>query len=66
MRRKLLFWTAVLWGLVGMHSPDGRLFHGFAALSAALWVAWWLRGRDLPARAAAGEGKPSGNGPRRS
>lgn len=37
----------------GMHAPDGRLLQGFAVLSASLWVAWWLRGRDRPAAPAA-------------
>lgn len=66
MRRKLLFWAAMLWGLIGMHSPDGHLFHGFAAFSAALWFAWWLRSRDLTAQAVAPGAKPSEKTPKRS
>ncbi len=60
MRRKLLFWTTMLWGALGLNAPDGHLFHGFAALSAALWVAWWLRGRDRLGGVAAPGEKPSG------
>lgn len=54
LRRKLLFWTAVICAAGGVHAPDGRLLQAFAVLSASLWLAWWLRGRDrTPAAAAA-------------
>ncbi len=66
MRRKLLFWTAMLWGTLGMNAPDGHLFHGFSALSAALWVAWWLRGRDRLGAAGAPGNKSSEKAPKAS
>jgi len=54
MRLKILFWLAVVLAVIGIHSPDGNLFHFFAVHLTMLTIGFALqrrekRGRSTPA-----------------
>jgi hypothetical protein len=48
----LMFWTAVIAAVVGMHSADGNLFYFFAAHLATLSIGLSLRRRTRARKAA--------------
>jgi hypothetical protein len=56
----LLFWSAVIAAVVGMHSPDGNLFYFIAAHLTMLTICVSLRRRGRTRKSApAKAGKPS-------